>query len=319
MKRRSTRNLNKTPKSPEKECCIHILRDRATPPPKFSYGKKPITMAVSGLFTQCNCTPAERLAGAIHNYTELTGIVPFDWDYTSPVPEAYQSLMKRPDDKFCTFFFGFNTMGDARAVEAKFNAINRHVDIWTEEEERESLRIHFEQIEKKSKKSTKRLTYDGGDGRGEMYWRDHPFFQEGWRDYCEQVRRDRAVLPEKFSQPKRPITLRLPVMFTKGLGSTEEQLADAIRDFTEVIGIGPFNWEHQWPIPKVCQSQMRAPDDMLYVLCFAFDTMDKALAAKASLEAIDCHVGVITEEHEPQSLRQPPQTDREEEQRAPNL
>ena len=42
--------------------------------------------------------------------------------------------------------------------------------------------------------------------------------------------------------------------------------------------------------------------------------MDEALVAKASLEAIDCHVGVITEEDEPQSLRQPLQTDGEEEQ-----
>ena len=47
---------------------------------------------------------------------------------------------------------------------------------------------------------------------------------------------------------------------------------------------------------------MRAPDDVLYGLCFGFDTMDEALMAKANLEGIGCYVGVITEEDEPQSL-----------------
>jgi hypothetical protein len=156
--------------------CQHAGRDIAAVPKRFSYRRKSVTLAVSGLFTKCHCTPTERLSGAIRNYTELTGIVPFDWEYVSPVPEAYQSRMQRPDDEFCTFFFGFGTMEEALAVEAKFNANNRHVDIWTEEEERENLRRHFEQIEKES---NQRVTYDGGDGRGEMYWRDHPYFQEG--------------------------------------------------------------------------------------------------------------------------------------------
>jgi hypothetical protein len=71
-------------------------------------------------------------------------------------------------------------------------------------------------------------------------------------------------------------------------------------------------------VPEACQSQMRAPDDALYVLRFGFDAMDEALVVKASLEAIDCPVGVITEEDEP-GLRQAPQTDREEQQPAPNL
>jgi hypothetical protein len=128
------------------------------------------------------------------------------------------------------------------------------------------------------------------------------------RNRCEHGGRDIAAVPEKFSYPKKPITLHVPVMFTKSLGSTEEQLADAIRHFTKVVEIVPFDWEHISPVPEACQSQMRAPD-----------MMDEALVAKASLEAIDCHVEVITEEDEPQSLRRAAQTDREEEQRAPNL
>jgi len=273
-------------------------------------------MVVPVLFTKCNCSWAELLGDAIHQYTELAGIVPFDWEQISPVPEAFQSRMKRPDDVFYEVLLGFDTMDNALAAKANFNAIDRYVEIITEAEEREDLRSYFEEVEKES---DERPTYDGGDGRGEMYWRDHPFFQEGWRDYLQQLRRDRMALPEKFSQPERPITLHLPVMFTKSLGSIEEQLADAIHDVTKVVGNNPFDWEHISPVPEACQSQMRAPDDAVYVLRFGFDTMGEALAAKASLEAIDCHVGVITEEGEPQSLWGAPQTDREEEQRAPNL
>jgi hypothetical protein len=258
MKRRSTRNLKKTPKSPEKKCSVHNLRDRAALPPKFSYEKKPITMVVPVFFTKCNCTWSELLGDAIHEYTELAGIPPYDWEHISPVPEKFQSRMKRPDDRLYFVCLGFDTIEQALEVKTKFNAINRYVEIWSEEE-------------------------------------------------------DRAALPEKFLQPG-PITLHLPVMFTKSLGSIEEQLADAIRDFTEVVGIDPFDWEHISPVPETCQSQMRAPDDVIYRLRFGFDTMDEALAAKASLEAIDCHVGVITEEGEPQSLWGAPQTDGEEEQ-----
>jgi hypothetical protein len=274
-----------------RERCQRAALESATLPPKFSYGKKPITVAVSGLLTKCNCTPAERLAGAIGNYTGLTGIVPFNWEPISPVPEAYQSRMKRPDDECWVFYYGLDTMREALAIEAKFNAINRHVDIWTEEEERENLRIHFEQIEQES---NERVTYDGGDGRGEMYWRDHPFFQEGWRDYCEQVRRDRAALPEKFSYPEKPFTLHAPVIFTKRLGSTEEQLADAIRDFTEVAGTVPYDWKHISQVPEAYQSMLKSPDHKLFLVWFGFDTMADALAAKAKFDAINRYV-VITD------------------------
>jgi hypothetical protein len=188
MKKNSLRDRKKKLRLRGRNRCEHGGRDIAAVPEKFSYPKKPITLAVPGLFTKCRCTPAERLGGAIRQYTELTRIVPFDWEYFSPVPEAYQSLTQRSDDEFCTFLFGFDTMEEALAVKAKFAAINRHVDVWTEEEEREDLRRYFEQVEKES---DERPTYDGGDGRGEMYWRDHPFFQEGWRDYIQQFRRDR--------------------------------------------------------------------------------------------------------------------------------
>jgi hypothetical protein len=311
MKKPSLRDRKSKLRLIGRDCSQHARLDRVALPPKFSYRKKPFTLTVPVLFTKCCCTTAELLGDAIRQYIELTGIAPFDWEHISPVPEAYQSWMKRPDDVFYGVYFGFDTMDDALAAKANFDAINRYVIITTEAEEREALRRYGEQIEKES---DERPTYDGGDGRGELYWRDHPYFQAGWRDYLEHVRRERTALPEKFSQPERPITLHLPVMFTKSLGSIEEQLADAIRDFTEVVGIDPFDWEHISPVPETCQSQMRAPDDVIYRLRFGFDTMDEALAAKASLEAIDCHVGVITEEGEPQSLWGAPQTDGEEEQ-----
>ncbi len=269
------------------EGCQHASGDIAAVPEKFLYHQKPVTLAVPGLFTKCRCTPAERLGGAIRNYTELTGIVPFDWEYVSPVPEAYQSRMTGPDDEFCSFFFGFDTMEEAVAVEAKFNAIHRHVDIWTEEEEREDLRCYFEQVEKESDESP---TYDFGDSRGEMYWRDHPFFQEGWRDYLQQFRRDTVAVPEKFCYPEKPITMHVPVSFSKVVGSSEEQLANAIRYFTELAGIVPFDWEHISQVPEAFQSKLGSPDDKFYLVWFGFDTMDEALAAKAKFNAANRYV-----------------------------
>src|SRR5215469_8981527 len=133
MKRRSTRDFKKTLKSPEKECSIHILRNRAALPPKFSYGKKPITMGVPVLFTKCNCTGAELLGDAIRQYTELAGILPFDWEEISPVPDGFQSRMRRPDDRCYYVYLGFDTIEQAQEVKAKFDAISRRVDIWTEE------------------------------------------------------------------------------------------------------------------------------------------------------------------------------------------
>jgi hypothetical protein len=188
MKKHSLSNRKAAIRLFGRERCQHDRLDRAALPPKFSYPKKPITLAVPVMFTKCCCTPAQLLGDAIREYVELTGIVPFDWEQISPVPEAFQSAMRRPDDKFCFVYFGFDTTQEALEVEAKFTAINRRVDIWTEEEEREDLRRYFEQVEEES---DERPTYDGGDGCGEVYWRDHPFFQEGWRDYIQQFRRDR--------------------------------------------------------------------------------------------------------------------------------
>ena len=315
MKKPSLRDRKSKLRLIGRDCPQHDRLDRTALPPKFSYGKKPITMAVPVLFTKCNCTWAELLGDAIHQYTELAGIPPFDWEQISPVPDGFQSLMKRPDDRFYYVYLGFDAIEQALEVKAKFDAINRHVDIWTEEEERENLRRHFEQIEKES---NERVTYDGGDGRGEMYWRDHPYFQEGWRDYRQQVHRERTAVPEKFSYQK-PITLHLPVMFTKSLGNTEEQLADAIHYFTTVAGIVPFDWEHKSPVPEAYQSQMRKPDDKFYVVRFGFDTMDEAMAARARFDAINIVDLLITDEAEKPQSRRSPQTDGEEEYRAPNL
>jgi hypothetical protein len=50
---------------------------------KFSYPKKPVTMAVPALFTKCCCTTVKLLGDAIRQYTKFTGIVPFDWERIS--------------------------------------------------------------------------------------------------------------------------------------------------------------------------------------------------------------------------------------------
>src|SRR5215470_17333813 len=136
MKNNSLSDLKKKLRLTGRDCSQHDRLDRATLPPKFSYGKKPITMGVPVLFTKCNCTWAELLGDAIRQYTKLAGIVPFDWEQISPVPEAFQSGMRRPDDKFYVVYLGFDTTEQALEVKAKFTAIKRHADIWTEEEER---------------------------------------------------------------------------------------------------------------------------------------------------------------------------------------
>jgi hypothetical protein len=132
-------------------------------------------MAVPVLFTKCCRTTTKLLSDAIRQYTEFTGIVPFDWERISPVPEGFQSQMKRPDDKLYVVYFGFDTMEKALVAKSKFDAIKRHVDVWTEFEEHERLRRYLEEIEAET---DERPTYDAGDGRGSMYWRDHPHFQD---------------------------------------------------------------------------------------------------------------------------------------------
>jgi hypothetical protein len=166
------------------DCSQHDRLDRSALPPKFSYPNKPITMTVPLFLTKCSSTWAELLGDAIRQYTELAGIVPFDWEEISPVPKGWQSGMRRSDDKFYLVHLGFDTKEQALEAKAKFTAIKREdIDIWTEEEVREDMRRCFEGIEKGS---DDRIVLDGGNGR-EIYWRDHPLFQEGWRDYIQHA------------------------------------------------------------------------------------------------------------------------------------
>jgi hypothetical protein len=116
--------------------------DRAALPDKFSYPKKPVTLAVPVIFSRCHCTIEELLGDAIRQYVELAGIVPFDWEQMDPVPLAFLPQMN-PGDKFYVVWFGFDTLDEAHAVKAKFEAIKRPVDITTEAEERESIHATF--------------------------------------------------------------------------------------------------------------------------------------------------------------------------------
>src|SRR5262245_15686720 len=105
MKNLSTNDRKSKLRLTGRDCSQHDRLDRAALPPKPSYPKGPITVAVPGRFRSCGCTPAERFGGAIRKYSEITGIGPYDWQYYSPVQEAYQSRMTRPDDTFCAFLF----------------------------------------------------------------------------------------------------------------------------------------------------------------------------------------------------------------------
>jgi hypothetical protein len=73
---------------------MNELKKKLRLPGHFSYPTKPVTMAVPVIFTPCTCNMAELLGDAIRQYVELTGIVPFDWEHISPLPQAYQSQMR---------------------------------------------------------------------------------------------------------------------------------------------------------------------------------------------------------------------------------
>jgi hypothetical protein len=141
---------------------------------KFSDPKKPVTIAVPVVLPGRYRTTPELCGEIIRQCIELTGLIPFDWEHISQVPEVFQ-LETQPGDTLFVTYFGFGTMDEAYAVKAKFDAIKRRVIITTEAEEREKLQHRLEQIEEES---DERPFYDAGDGRGPMYWRDHPYFQE---------------------------------------------------------------------------------------------------------------------------------------------
>jgi hypothetical protein len=115
---------------------------------KFSHSK-PVTMTVPVIFPGCHRTTAKLWGEIIRQGIELAGIVPFDWEHISPVPEAFQ-LEAGPDDTLFVMYFGFGTIDEANAIKANFDAIKRRVIITTEAEERETLQHHLEQIEEES-------------------------------------------------------------------------------------------------------------------------------------------------------------------------
>jgi hypothetical protein len=145
--------------------------DHAGSPPE-----KLVTMTVPVILPAWHRPTAELWGEIIRESIELTGIVPFDWEYLSPVPESaiFQSETGL-DDAVFLMFFGFDTIDEAHTVKAKFDAIKRLVIIATKVEVREKLQHQFEEIEEES---NERPICDVGDGRGPMYWRHHPYFQE---------------------------------------------------------------------------------------------------------------------------------------------
>ena len=147
---------------------LRKMLKRSVLPTKFSYPKKPITLTLVVL-----AATTERLGGVIRRYTELTGIVPFDWEQNGQVPAVYQPRLK-PGHRFCVLYFGFDTMREARAAKAKCGATNDCLSalIMTEAQERETVRRFLEQVESES---DARPTITTDDGR-EIYWRDHPEF-----------------------------------------------------------------------------------------------------------------------------------------------
>jgi hypothetical protein len=98
---------------------------------------------------------------------------------------------------------------------------------------------------------------------------------------CHERNSARPGLPEKFSYPKKPVTLAVPVIFSKCYCTTEELLGDAIRQYVELTRIVPFDWERMEPVPERYRSHMRR-GDIFYVVWFGFDTLDEAHASRPS-------------------------------------
>jgi hypothetical protein len=108
-------------------------------------------------------------------------------------------------------------------------------------------------------------------------------------DRCQHARQGRAAVPEKFSYPKKPVTICVPVIYTPCRYTTEERLGDTIRYFSELAGFVPFDWEHISPA--------------VYVVYFGFDTVDAAVAVQAKFEANECPVIILTEAEEREIIR----------------
>jgi hypothetical protein len=70
------------------------------------------------------------------------------------------------------FFFGYDTLEEAKAVEERFTLVHQITAIWTDDEESTMLRQTLEQAEAHGERPTMTLR----DGT-EVLWRDHPMFR----------------------------------------------------------------------------------------------------------------------------------------------
>jgi hypothetical protein len=136
-----------------------LPEDVGRAPERFSYPKRPITLAVN--VPVAKLTSKQAVADIVRQYTEIAGAVPFDWDYM-PLKNGVVFVM----------WFGLDSWEAALAAKAKFGDVDTVIS--DEAEEIELLRREFE----KAEQAGDRPTFDGGDGLGEMYWRDHPSFKE---------------------------------------------------------------------------------------------------------------------------------------------
>jgi hypothetical protein len=139
-------------------------------PPKFSYPEKPVTLSIP--CTTCGDIDVAWFARVIADYVPITGVVPFDWCEMEQVPERLRGAVTYKGAKLAVFFFGFDTLAEAQAVQARFAQHERVAEIWTADEQRAALCQFLEQAEACGERPTI------GDGASpEVYWRDHPMFR----------------------------------------------------------------------------------------------------------------------------------------------
>jgi hypothetical protein len=132
-------------------------------PKRFSYPKKPVTLVLP-LYKTGRFSRADKL-DAMTKATSHTGIVPFDW--------MTERVCKDCGETRFVQFFGFDTLTEAKRVEASFAANDLSVTIMSEDDERYALRAFCETAERKGERPT-----FGVDDEEQVYWRDHPYFRD---------------------------------------------------------------------------------------------------------------------------------------------
>jgi hypothetical protein len=116
-------------------------------------------------FTNCKIN-SKFYRQAIAELVPMIGVVPFDWEYFRVAPGWLSECVADPclccgrPMRLAVFFFGYDTLEEAGAVEERFTLVNQIRAIWTDDEEPAILRQSLEQAEARGERPT--ITLDDG-------------------------------------------------------------------------------------------------------------------------------------------------------------